>query len=154
MTSITAFYHKYCRWYVELKVEYSLYLLKYFFLCLVCVYQLWITPSHCPLKATLSIYYQVIATSIWYHFCYHILFITFHIFLKMSNWTYTWNCRWYVELEPYSSGSIFQWHPVLRIYPISSSTFLNWTIVRHIELFGFSFDKMVLILAHNLTSFF
>jgi hypothetical protein len=61
-----------------------------------------------------------------------------HIFLKTSSSTHCWNRLWHVEPEPYSLGSIFHWHPVLRIYMMPSITFLNGTIGRPTVFPGFS----------------
>ena len=46
-----------------------------------------------------------------------------HVFLKTSSLIHSWNLLWHVEPEPYSVGSIFHWHPVLKMYRIPSSTF-------------------------------
>ena len=72
-----------------------------------------------------------------------------HIFLNMSNWTHCWNLLWHVEPEPYSLGSVFNWHPVLRTYRIPSSTFLNGIIGRPTVFFGFSSGKRSDILSHR-----
>ena len=72
-----------------------------------------------------------------------------HTFLKMSNSTHSWNLLWHVEPEPYSAGSIFHWHPVLRMYGTPSSAFLKGTVGRPIVLGGFSLGKTHLISSHN-----
>ena len=72
-----------------------------------------------------------------------------HIFLKTSSLTHFWNRLWQVEPEPYSLGSIFHWHPVLRTYMTPSITFLNGTIGRPTAFWGFSLDKTVATLSHN-----
>jgi hypothetical protein len=37
---------------------------------------------------------------------------------KMPALVHSWKCSWAAEPEPYSRGSIFHWHPVLRTYRI------------------------------------
>jgi hypothetical protein len=54
-----------------------------------------------------------------------------------------------VEPEPYSLGSIFHWHPVLIIYNIPSSTFLNGTTGRPIVSTGFSAGSMFFTSFHR-----
>ena len=54
-----------------------------------------------------------------------------------------------VEPEPYSLWSIFQWHPVLIIYNIPSSTFLNDTTGRPIVSTGFSAGSMFFTSFHR-----
>ena len=40
-----------------------------------------------------------------------------HNFLKMPNWTHSWNRLWQIEADLYSEGSsISHWQPVLRTY--------------------------------------
>src|SRR4051812_27819462 len=72
-----------------------------------------------------------------------------HIFLKISNSIHCCNCLWHVEPEPYSFGSIFLLHPVIRTYRIPSITFLNGIAVRPMVSFGFSYGKSSSILSHN-----
>ena len=78
-----------------------------------------------------------------------------YIFLKMPNWTHSWNRLWDVWPEPNSEGAIFHKHPlVLRTYRILSITFLNWTIRRPTVLFGFSVGNAALMIFYRLSKIF
>src|SRR5271157_5711618 len=50
-----------------------------------------------------------------------------HIFSNAPSLVHCWNLLWHVDPEPYSLGNDFHWHPVLKMYRIPSSTFLNGT---------------------------
>ncbi len=43
---------------------------------------------------------------------------SFHSLEKIPPLVHFWKCSWAAEPEPYSRGSIFHWHPVLRTYKI------------------------------------
>jgi len=77
-----------------------------------------------------------------------------HNFLKTSSLTHSWNRLWQVEPEPYSLGSIFHWHPVLRIYMMPSITFLNGTIGRPTVFSGFSLGRTATISSRNSSGIF
>jgi hypothetical protein len=43
---------------------------------------------------------------------------SFHSLEKIPALAHFWKCSWAVDPEPYSRGSIFHWHPVLKTYRI------------------------------------
>src|SRR5678816_1175817 len=74
-----------------------------------------ITSCHCPPKGD---FMDIPSRDCQFHLIPFLLSYSFnspiHILLKTSNLTHSRNLLWHVEPEPYSPGSIFHWHPVLR----------------------------------------
>ena len=136
---------------LQIKV-YHFYLLKCAFLCLVCFYQQRIISCHRPTKGdfidTLSSDCQVNLIPLLSSYFFNNLV---HIFLNSFLLIHCWKSLWHVEPEPNYEGSIFHWHPVLRIYRIPSNTFLKGIVGRPTVFFGFSHGKRTLIFSHNLS---
>ena len=109
-----------------------------------------IVPGHRPPKGD---FMDMLSSDCHVHLIPNLLSYFFstltNIFLKTSSSTHCWNRLWHVEPDAYSLGSIFRWHPVLRICMMPSITFLNGTIGRPTVFPGFSLGKTAMISSHN-----